>query len=113
MASGIDISKHPDIVVEGLIQAQLDSQLIDYYKLMVSTYVAAKDSDKANDSLEKLKRLIVMDDSPVIDKDAEVRKILDEMDNWKVTIDPSSLSLPDNRLIERKHVSSKKRRSRE
>jgi len=113
MASGIDVSKYSETVVEGLIQAQLDTQLIDYYKLMVSTYVAAKDMDKANESLDKLRRLILMDDSPVVSKDAEVAKLLEEMDNWIVRIDPSTIPLPENRLIEKSKVAPRKRRKPE
>lgn len=84
-----------------MIEAQLDSHLIDYYKLVVSAQVKAGDSS-ATDTLDKLRKLILMDYSHSVDKQAEIMKLLEEMDTWKVTVDPKSIKLPPNRLIRRK-----------
>lgn len=108
MASGIDIDKHPAHIVEGLIDAQLDSYLIDYYKLLVQTFIKAGDADNANSSLEKLRKLILMDYSSTIDKKTAQMQLLADMDNWKVEVDIKSLRLPQNRLVRRKPKKKKK-----
>ena len=82
-----------------MIQAQLDNQLIDYYKLLVTTYVKAGDVAQANSALDKMRRLILMDFSVVVSKEDEVAQILDEMDNWIVRVDPSTIPVAQNRLI--------------
>mgnify|MGYP000908495603 FL=1 len=103
MASGIDLSKYSEHVIEGLIDAQLDSQLIDYYKLLINVKSRAGDSDGANECLERLKRIIIMDDAPVITKMDHINALLDDMDNWKVTVDLKQFRrYTNNKLIRRK-----------
>lgn len=103
MASGIDLSKYSEHVIEGLIDAQLDSQLIDYYKLLINVKSRAGDSDGANECLERLKRIIIMDDAPVVTKMDHINAILDDMDNWKVTVDLKQFRrYTNNKLIRRK-----------
>lgn len=103
MASGIDLSKYSEHVIEGLVDAQLDSQLIEYYKLLINVKSRTGDSDGANECLERLKRIILMDSAPVITKNDYINALLDDMDDWKVTVDLKQFrKQANNKLIRRK-----------
>lgn len=102
MVSGVDVSKYDPLVVEGLVKAQLDSQLIDYYKLVVQTNAAFGDVENAKANLERLLKLIYMDDSETKTKTDKLVDYLEEVSTWNITIDTRSIELPNNRLIPKK-----------
>lgn len=100
MASGIDISDKLPHVVQGMVRAQLDFQLIEYYKLLVQLHIENKNFETANEILNKLFGLITMTEAPAAEsKQDELNRALENMDNWIVEIDPTSLTLPKDKLM--------------
>lgn len=108
MASGISIDDKPDHLIEGLLSVRLDNQLIEYHKLMATLATQLQDADKANKHAKELLNLILMveDKEPSIEDNT--KKLLKEMDNWTVRIDPKSLPLPQDKLILKPEFRNKK-----
>lgn len=105
MASGINIENKPDNVVLGLAKAQLDFQMIEYYKLLVSTHVSSGNIEAANEALSRLFALINMEDTSgsTMSKQERMMKDVADIENMEVSIVKGSLPLAQHRLIERKH----------
>ena len=107
MASNINIEGLSDLVIDGLAQAQLDFQLIDYYKLLVTSFIQAGKGDAASEYLSKLGSLITMTKDESVSKAEEMASILDGLEKMVVEIDVSSLSLPQNALILKDEIRTK------
>ena len=103
MASGVDISNKLPAVVSGMINAQLDFQLIEYYKLLVTLHIQQRNFEAAKRALDKMLSIIAMEipGSTVKEesKQEEFERALRDMDNWVVEIDTSTLTLPQDKLI--------------
>ncbi len=99
MASGIDIEDKPRRIIDGMISAQLDINLIEYHKLMATLSMQGNNAQKANEHMESLRDLIFLKDDTVVPIEAKITKLLDEMDNWVVRILPESIPMPQDKLI--------------
>lgn len=115
MASGVDVKNCPPRLLSGLIQTQLDNDLAEYYKFMAMLFAIGKDFKKANEFVDKYKGIVFPEaehsDSNYLEK---VGKILEDMDNWVVEIDKSSLPMPKGRVLRPKPLEPrpKKRRAK-
>lgn len=110
MVSGIDITKYSKNVIEGMIAAQLDIQLIEYHKLMSQLLVQTGNAAKAMEHIESLKDLIFMTDTEKVSIDDNTKKLLEDMDKWIIRIDPKSIPMPQNKLVLRPEYRKKKKR---
>jgi hypothetical protein len=103
MASGVDIQHKPKHVQQAILSAQLDNDLIEYYKLLTVTHAISQHFDKATDCLQKLAAVLLpeMQDASG-NKQAVIDSLLAGMDKWVLKIDKDSLPKPTKGLIERK-----------
>ena len=86
-----------------MINAQLDFQLIEYYKLLVTLHIQQQNFEAAKKALDNMLSIIAMETpgSTVKEesKQEEFERALRDMDNWVVEIDTSTLTLPQDKLI--------------
>jgi len=109
MASGIDLSKYSEHIVNALVSAQLDSDLADYYKLIATSFCQAGDFTKAQKYIDKFIELMIPEMGDTIKaKEDAMAKELEDMDSWLLKIDTASLPEPKG-LILRNGKKSRKR----
>lgn len=113
MASGVQLDKVAPHVLSGMIHAQLDNDLAEYYKLMAILFAIGRDSAKAQECVNKYIGLKIPEMGDIDAKYKEkVQKILDDMDGWLLQIDKSSLPPPKGRILRKEPLQTKLPRRR-
>lgn len=110
MASGVDITKYQDHIVAAMVNAQLDSDLSDYYKLLATSYCQAGDFGKAQECINKFVSISIPEMGGAIKhKEESMAKELEDMEDWLLKIDTKSLPKPKGlRLKNGKTVKKRK-----
>lgn len=108
MASGVKLSEHPSHVIDAMAMSLLDSDLADYYKLMAHMHIQTKNAEKAKECVEKFVEIALPElKDNTISKNSHIAKELENLDKWKLWIDPSSFPKESKGLIRRKKVDKK------
>ncbi len=103
MASGINVEGLDSRVLIGLSKAQLDFQLMEYYKLLATLHIQSKNVDEANKALRNYWNLIHMiDPESPSDREQEMIEMAKNLDKLHVSIDPECLKEVAPKIIFKK-----------
>ena len=103
MASGINVEGLSDKVIIGLSKAQLDFQLMEYYKLLATLHIQSKNVDEANKALKNYYNIIHMLDPDIqSDREKEMIEMAKNLDKLHVSIDPECLKEVAPKIIFKK-----------